>query len=235
MPDGEFGLVCYFEEITQRVLTQHKLIENEGRFRTLFNNWPVAMYFCDDKGKIKAHNRVAAEIWQKEPSFEQNIKDFRADLKYHTPDNTLIPFDQTYIVKVLNGVLPYARNKDFILERTDGTKLNIALNIAPIKNADGKIIGVISCFFDVTYRRIAEVALLNYTTELKEAKVVADKANAAKSEFLSSMSHELRTPLNAILGFAQLMQAATSTVTTSPITSATNNTMVLQLRNIQQI
>jgi PAS domain S-box-containing protein len=42
--------------------------------------------------------------------------------------------------------------------------------------------------------------------ELREARAVADSANQAKSEFLSSMSHEVRTPLNAILGFAQLLQ-----------------------------
>lgn len=41
--------------------------------------------------------------------------------------------------------------------------------------------------------------------QLERAKSVAEKANLAKSDFLSSMSHELRTPLNAVLGFAQLM------------------------------
>ena len=51
--------------------------------------------------------------------------------------------------------------------------------------------------------------------ELNQAKAVAEKANLAKSDFLSSMSHELRTPLNAILGFAQLMESDATPPTVS--------------------
>ncbi|NTV13895.1 MAG: response regulator [Desulfobulbaceae bacterium] len=55
--------------------------------------------------------------------------------------------------------------------------------------------------------------------ELESAKSLAEKANLAKSSFLSSMSHELRSPLNAILGFAQLMESETPPPTPSQMES----------------
>ncbi len=60
---------------------------------------------------------------------------------------------------------------------------------------------------DITERRRLDRVLQYKNTELEIAKAAAEKANLAKSDFLSKMSHELRTPLNAILGFAQLLES----------------------------
>jgi CheY-like chemotaxis protein len=60
---------------------------------------------------------------------------------------------------------------------------------------------------DVTERKRLDGVLEAKNVELEAARTLAEKANLAKSDFLSSMSHELRSPLNAILGFAQLMES----------------------------
>ena len=83
----------------------------------------------------------------------------------------------------------------------------MSYNATTFHDRDRKLQGVFAAARDVTERKRFEQALQENNVELESAKAAAEKANLAKSDFLSSMSHELRTPLNAILGFAQLMES----------------------------
>jgi PAS domain S-box-containing protein len=83
--------------------------------------------------------------------------------------------------------------------RKDGSTFWANVVMTAIRDQAGNLRGFAKLTRDLTERRKVEA-------ELTDAKSAAEKANLAKSDFLSSMSHELRTPLNAILGFAQLME-----------------------------
>ena len=98
--------------------------------------------------------------------------------------------------------LKASRNIEDVYELTyickDGSRFPAIVSVTPLRGEQGSLIGFLLIGTDNSARKNAEL-------ELKDALAAADKANHAKSEFLSGMSHELRTPLNAILGFAQLL------------------------------
>ena len=89
----------------------------------------------------------------------------------------------------------------------DGKETVVSYNATTFYDRDRTLQGVVASARDVTERKRFEQALQETNVALEIAKSVAEKANLAKSDFLSGMSHELRSPLNAILGFAQLMES----------------------------
>ncbi len=72
-------------------------------------------------------------------------------------------------------------------------------NIAPIRNPDNQIIGLIGISWDITERKLHEA-------ELKQSKELAEAGTQAKNEFIASISHEFRTPMAGILGLSEILK-----------------------------
>jgi PAS domain S-box-containing protein len=114
-------------------------------------------------------------------------------------------------------------NYELTARARDGQKTVVSYNATTFYDRDRSLQGVFAAARDVTERQRFEQALQESNVELESAKSAAEKANLAKSDFLSSMSHELRSPLNAILGFAQLMESA------SPLPTASQSESIAQI------
>jgi PAS domain S-box-containing protein len=106
-------------------------------------------------------------------------------------------------------------NYELTIRSRIGHETAVSYNATTFYDRDGTLQGVFAAARDVTERRRMDQQLQEKNIELQGSKSVAEKANLAKSDFLSSMSHELRSPLNAILGFAQLMESDAEPVTAS--------------------
>jgi PAS domain S-box-containing protein len=110
-------------------------------------------------------------------------------------------------------------NYELTARARDGKTTVVSYNATTFYDRDRKLQGVFAAARDVTEPKRLDQALKEQNLELKRARSAAEKANLAKSDFLSSMSHELRSPLNAILGFAQLMNSDSPPPTASQTAS----------------
>ena len=104
-------------------------------------------------------------------------------------------------------------NYELTARARDGKETVVSYNATTFYDRDRTLQGVFAAARDVTERKQLDRVLQDNNIELENTKFAAEKANLAKSDFLSSMSHELRTPLNAILGFAQLIETGTPPLT----------------------
>jgi PAS domain S-box-containing protein len=331
------GITGVMQNITERKQADGILRDSEERYRTLFELGPVAVYSIDTTGVIQNFNRKAAELWGREPALGDTDERFCGSFRLFRPDGSFMPHAQCPMAEVVSGKRSEARDAEVLIERPDGSRVTVVVNICPLKNQRGEITGAINCFYDISERKRAETVaarlaaivdssddavvgkdlrgivtnwnagaekifgypaaeivgqsitllippqrqveeetilgqiargesvrhfetvrrrkdgstvdvsitvsaikdaagkiigaskvarditerkrldqvLQEKNAELESARSVAEKANLAKSDFLSSMSHELRTPLTAILGFTQLMESGSPPPTPS--------------------
>jgi signal transduction histidine kinase/CheY-like chemotaxis protein len=120
-------------------------------------------------------------------------------IEFNTP---IAPGFEALVFKASRGI---EDNYEMTKVRKDGSRFPAIVSVTALHDDAGTVIGYLRIATDNTARKAVESALLESNIELEKAKAAAEKANLAKSDFLSGMSHELRSPLHTILGFAQLI------------------------------
>jgi PAS domain S-box-containing protein len=146
------------QEINERKQVEAALRESEQRYRILFDLCPVAVYSCDASGVIQQFNHRAMELWGRRPSLRDTAQRFCGSFKLLRPDGSFIHHELCPMAKVAEGKISAVRDKEVVIERPDGSRITVVVNIAPLKNDLGKVTGAINCFYDITERKQAEKA-----------------------------------------------------------------------------
>jgi PAS domain S-box-containing protein len=200
-PDtAENGMVANARDVTERREAERALQEREEHFRRLIENSSDMVQLLDATGRITYTGPSVFRLLGYTP---EELQDTEA-LSYIHPD------DLEKTTAALQDMLSNSEqvlSAEYRVRHKDGRYRMFEAFAGSHFAPDGAQFVVVNAR-DVTERRLAEEALALAKHDAEQAREVAERANLAKSEFLSRMSHELRTPLNSILGFAQLLERA---------------------------
>jgi signal transduction histidine kinase/DNA-binding response OmpR family regulator len=206
------------------VRRQEALLKTGALQNAILNSANFSSIATDEKGVIQIFNvgaermlgYAAAEVMNKiTPADISDPQEVIArakalSLELGTP---ITPGFEALVFKASRGIEDIY---ELTYIRKDRSRFPAVVSVTALRDAQNLIIGYLLIGTDNTARKQVEAEkkkldqeLRDKNKELESAKFVAEKANLAKSDFLSSMSHELRSPLNAILGFAQLMDSDT--------------------------
>ena len=185
-------LLGYVLDITDRVHAAAAALSAERRHHQLFERTPTGMVATTLQGQLIDANPAMARMLGFDTADELLAEVSDIGSLYADPNDRMRFVDA---VRHQGSVTDY----EVRFRRTDGTVISAAVNVRLVTDPNGEPAGLEGTAIDVTARRLAE-------EETRRARAEADRANQAKSLFLSRMSHELRTPLNSIIGFAQLLE-----------------------------
>jgi nitrogen-specific signal transduction histidine kinase len=169
----------------------------------LIETLPAAVYVCNAEAVVVAYNRRAAELWGRAPSAGDNDEKYCGAHKLFRPEGTVLPHSETPMEWVLRTGKP-ARDMEVIIERPDTSRVTVLVNIAPLFCNDGKLVGAVNCFQDLSAHERAERERARLVEELHQAKKME-----AIGQLTAGVAHDFNNLLTAILGNLEMLESRT--------------------------
>ena len=199
LPDGRYGVVCHFYDLTERQELENKLRDSENRLRIATNAAGLGIWtWQPDADKVRWDNKRPFEIFGLHES--DSPVDARRFVSEFLHPEDLPLFEQATAHIVADGA-------EFLLEcrirRRDGAQRWIRFTGKGTQAGEPQAFSIIGTVEDITERKAAEERLLEFARQLSEA-------DRRKDEFLATLAHELRNPLAPIRNGLQIIRRTDS-------------------------
>ena len=193
-PNGRNQIIVTAQDISEIIEAQRKVAESEARLQNVLEVIKEGVWDWHIPSGTILHNRQWFELLGLKSTTLQNSLDIFSKIVYAD--------DRESVVQKLNDLLEGKQDSYFSEHRMvkkDGSVIWVQDRGRIAEQDDqGKPVRVVGSFADITLRKESEKAL-------QAAKLEAEMANSAKSDFLASMSHEIRTPMNGVIGMTSIL------------------------------
>ena len=130
--------------------------QGDARYQALLDSDSTGVYTCDAAGVITYFNKQATELWSRTPALGDTDEQFCGSHMMYRVDGSYMPHDQCPMADVLAGKVPGVFDGEVHVQRPDGSRIVVIVNIAPLVDDDGNIVGAVNSFRENPLRKRAK-------------------------------------------------------------------------------